>query len=122
MLHPPPLLFQTLGSQWRQEGFVQAPEQRRPEKAGVPCQLLCFTPKECRGGEGNAIPPPFPCSNNGHPARLQGAEAGRKRREGRREEGWGRRDAGVAWVLWYHHVWLGDGSGWAGGGGGDNTR
>lgn len=54
--HQPPLLFQTPGSWERQEGFVQAPEERRPEKAGVPCQLLCFTPKECRGGEGNAAP------------------------------------------------------------------
>lgn len=50
-------------------GFVQELEERRPEKARVPCQLLCFTPEECRGGEGSTA---FPLPD-GLWAWLQGA-------------------------------------------------
>lgn len=100
--HQPSLLFQTPGSWERQEGFVQAPEERRPEKAGVPCQLLCFTPKECRGREGNTAPPlPAPLGTQ------PGCRVLRLGGRGGMKDG----EAGVARILWYHHVQPGLGAG-----------
>lgn len=62
-------------------GFVQESEERRPEKARVPCQLLCFTPEECRGGEGSAAPP--------SPTRAPGPAAGCFAAAGRKRRAWG---------------------------------
>lgn len=91
--HAAPLLFQTPGEAG---GLCSGTGGQRKQEC--PASSCVSLPRNAGEGRGTLLPP----LHNGHPARLQGVKAGRKRRGGRGDEGRGRRA-----MLRYHHVRLG---------------